>query len=232
MLLCLLIVQGMLGHLTIQPAEFQSVVERYFSTHQTVVGHMRTSLEFRSLPAPMTVPLADYRLSVDDVIAPTARGNMSVAVSVVAGGSLVKKVMVPFRLRTFGIIAIAARQLEQHAIVQQQDLLYQERETTTLPDGYVTDGASIEGKRTKKIITAGSVLRMDSMEQMPAVYQNADVLLIVRSGAVRVSSKATAKSDGVVGQLIQIQRQGSHERLYARVVGPGVVEAVSERMVR
>jgi len=131
-----------------------------------------------------------------------------------------------------GIIAIAARQLEQHAIVQQQDLLYQERETTTLRMAMSQTVHRLEGKRTKKLSRPEAFFGWTPWNRCRLSIKMLMSCSSVRSGAVRVSSKATAKSDGVVGQLIQIQRQGSHERLYARVVGPGVVEAVSERMVR
>jgi flagella basal body P-ring formation protein FlgA len=129
-------------------------------------------------------------------------------------------------------IAIAARQIEQHGTLQIGDVLFQERETTSAGDELITRFDQTDGCRTRKIITPGSVLRKDVFEPMPAVRQNEMVMLVVRSGAVRLTAKAVAKADGVVGQTIQVQREGTHDRLYARVVSVGMVEAVSERMLR
>lgn len=232
LILLFLMVQAVVGETIIHPSQFQTAVERSFAMQRPANEGARRTLEFRSLPKPLTVTGRNIRLCVDEPLLPDVRGNMSVAVSVYSNELLVQKILVSLKVRTFGTVAIAARQLEQHAVLQPGDMMFQERETTATADAVVTVAAETEGRRTKRIIAAGSLLRRDALERMPAVQQNGIIVLVVRSGAVRLSVKAIAKADGVIGQMIQVQREGSHDRLYARVVADGLVEAVSERIVR
>jgi len=39
---------------------------------------------------------------------------------------------------------------------------------------------------------------------------------------------ATAKQDGARGSMIYVQRQGTHERIKARIQDSGIVEAMAE----
>jgi flagella basal body P-ring formation protein FlgA len=154
------------------------------------------------------------------------RGNLSFALEVVGDGEKGRRFTVPVRIRTFGTVAISQKQLPKHAPITDDDLLFRSVETTTLSTDVITKREQLIGKRTKRIVSEGSVLSESVFESHPLVELNQFVTLMVRHGAVALSTKAVAKEDGRKGDIITVQLVDSHQRLRARVIDDQTLELV------
>ena len=149
-------------------------------------------------------------------------------VDVTTEGKVERRLAVLVTVRTFGSVLVTSKQLERHAIVGIGDARVETLETTTLPKDVLGAPEQLANMRTKRIIGEGSVLTESLFEQLPVVGQGEIVKLKVRSKSVLLTLQAVAKEDGRQGSLITVQKVGSHDRIRARVIGPGTVEIVVE----
>jgi flagellar basal body P-ring formation protein FlgA len=89
--------------------------------------------------------------------------------------------------------------------------------SSDLPDR-LRDVAFPAGKRTKRFLPQGTVLSGGMLEPLPAVRGGSAVTVIVRGGSIRLTASGIARQDGWVGDMIDVQRTHSHERVRARVI--------------
>lgn len=181
-------------------------------------------IEFRSLSSQIVVSNAGYSLRVAPEGHPRLNGNVSVPVEIVVKGKVEKRVLVPIKVRTFGNVAVAAKQLMRHALMMKDDVEMQTVETTMLPQDVVTSFETLREKRTTRIISQGSVLRESIIETIPLIQQNETVTLIVKSKGVEVSTRVLAKEDGRRGEYILVQKMETREKLKAKVVNNKIVQ--------
>ena len=184
--------------------------------------------EFRGIPDTLVVSSPACHVEVEKDGVGQLRGSVMVAVNVVAEGRVERRVPVLVTVRRFGDVIVAARPLQRHSVLAAADLRIQRMETTQLHPGYCGDVRSITGQRTKRMFPEGSVLFAEMCEPIPLIHQGDLVKLVVRSRSVSLSTQATAKQDGARGSVIFVQRQGSHDRIKARVLESSIVEALAE----
>jgi flagella basal body P-ring formation protein FlgA len=147
-------------------------------------------------------------------------------VNVVSAKRVERRLPVSVTVRRFGPVVVAARPLERHAVLTAADVRLERMETTMLQSGYCTAPDALTGKRLKRMFAEGSVLYSGTCELVPLIHQGDLVTLIVRAGSVVLSARATAKQDGSKGEMINVQREGTHDRIKASVLDRGIVEAL------
>ncbi len=126
------------------------------------------------------------------------------------------------RVRIFKKVAVAARRLGRHEIIDRDDVRLEKRDITFLTDGYFEDRDSAAGKRTRRVINAGSILASSDVEDLPIVERGADVMVSVIIGSVTVTAKARALEDGAIGDRIVVRDLTTGKRLTVTVVGKGL----------
>jgi flagella basal body P-ring formation protein FlgA len=183
-------------------------------------------VEFRSVPVDISVSREKYELRVATDGLPVLRGNVSLPVEVVCGGATEKRFVVSVKIRRFGNVLFAAKQLSRHAQVGEEDILVQKAETTTLPADILRQPGQLQGKRTSRIVSNGSVICGSMLEAPPLVTPEDRVNLIVRTKSVTVSVDAVAKEDGRLGEIVTVERRGVRGRLKAKVVNEKTVVLV------
>jgi flagella basal body P-ring formation protein FlgA len=90
-------------------------------------------------------------------------------------------------------------------------------ETTGIERSLVTDVDELSGKRSRRVISRGSILYEDLFEDQPLVHQGSQVHVRVHSGPVCITTDGIACQDGTFGQLIEVAVQGKAGRVKARV---------------
>ncbi len=205
----------------------RDAVERYIQDRWAGTGS-NVAVEFRSVPDSISVAGMPCTLRVDDGGAHQLRGKSTVMVEAISAGSVERRIAVSVTVRTFGSVLVASRQLDRHQRLTPGDVRLETLETTTLSNDVLTSPDQMVNMRTKRIIAIGSVLTGSMTEQLPVVGQGEVVKLQVRSRSVLLSMQAVAKEDGRPGNVITVQKMGSHDRIKARVIGPGAVEIVTE----
>jgi len=127
------------------------------------------------------------------------------------------------RVRLFKSVAVAARRLRRHEVVDREDIRVETRDITFMSDAYFETRDAVVGKRTRRMINAGTILAASDVEAIPIIERGSDVMVSVVIGAVTVTSKARALEDGSLGDCIVVRDLTTGKRLKVMVVGRGMV---------
>lgn len=208
---------------TVSADEIRSAVRTYVQS-QIGPNEEDVNIEFRSTVSPVPVPPGPTKVLVGAGDGRPLRGNVSIPVDVMAKDSVIRRLLISIRLRTYGTVLVATRQLDRGAELSDGDVIQQRAETSALPEDCLANSSSLKGMQTARIITAGSVLRESNFVPIPIIRQGDRVSVTVRSGRILLRSEAIAKESGGKGNMISVQVAGKTERLRARIVAPGTVE--------
>jgi flagella basal body P-ring formation protein FlgA len=127
------------------------------------------------------------------------------------------------RVRPFASVLVATERLNRHDILAGEALRAETREITHLTDAYFTDPKGVAGKRVRRVMGVGTILRASDVEAVPLVDRGAAVTVTVVLGKVTVTSKAKALEDGEMGKLIKVQDLTTGKRLVGTVAGKNLV---------
>ncbi len=209
------------------PAETIRQAVREYVRSQLLHAENDVVIEFRTLVSDVPVPASNCRVLAGNGTLRNVRGTVSVPVDIICNDSTVRRQLVSIRVRTFGDVYVAARQLDRSAILTEGDLLKQRVETTTLADDAIADFAACAGMQVNKILNAGTILRSCYLTPIPVVRTGDRISVLVRSGRVTLRSEGTARESGGIGSTIAIQVPGKNERLRARIVSASTAEIIA-----
>ena len=185
-------------------------------------------IEFRGTLEPVSVMGHGYSLRVGQEEEKILRGFVTLPVEIESEGKVQRQLIVSLKVRLFGEALFADRQLERHVTLTDENIGTRYVEMTSMPDDVITSKEDLIGKRTSRIVGAGSVLSESSLELIPLIFRDEPVVLLVRYGHVRLSIKAIAREDGVFGSTIEVQKVDSHERIEAIVIDEHTVQVTAE----
>ena len=123
-------------------------------------------------------------------------------------------------------VLVAHRAINQGATLKAADI---ERTslTFTRADGRlgVVDADRIIGKRAKRFISPGSVIRMDQLENVPLVNRGQLVQVRSREGSIQIVTTGKAIQGGMLGETITVRALDRRRLQFeATIVGVGTVE--------
>jgi flagellar basal body P-ring formation protein FlgA len=88
-----------------------------------------------------------------------------------------------------------------------------------------TDG--VVGRKSRQAIGSGESIPLRYIESPLAVGRNQPVTMIVRSGGIEISARATTVDQGAIGQTVEVVNFATKKRMRARVIDEKTVEAVT-----
>ena len=172
--------------------------------------------------------IADFTLDLFSAKPVTGTVPVKVAFLLDGGGTITYAATA--RVRAFADVLVAAERLDRYEIITEGAFRVERREITNLTDAYFAEPADIVGKRARRVISPGTVLRASDIEVVPLVDRGAGVTIAVVLGKVTVTSKAKALEDGQMGELIKVQDLTTGKRLVGTVMGKSLV-VLDERML-
>jgi flagella basal body P-ring formation protein FlgA len=198
-------------------SDVRRAVEEFIFAHAASAGDSLV-VEFRSVvPSPDEFG-AGCRVVIRSEGMLPAKGNMTIPVEIVRGTAIVKKMTVSIKVRTFGTVLVAGRQLDRHEVLNQSDVIPRYLETTALAEGSIAASEQIVGMRTTKIIASGDVINGRWLERPPDIHRQDRITLVAKGPSVLLSSMAVALEDGRIGESIRVRRNGSGGSVAGKVV--------------
>lgn len=146
-------------------------------------------------------------------------GKVSVLVTLFKDSKEVKTLWATARIKAYKDAVVALKPLRMNTGIEPGDVKVVRVDVSDMHDA-ISTVEEAAGMIVKRPISAGSVIRKDSLKSQLAVRRGDKVVLIIESGAVRIRSLAIASAEGAVGALISARTQGGKE-VTARVTGPG-----------
>ncbi|RSZ56282.1 flagellar basal body P-ring formation protein FlgA [Massilia atriviolacea] len=204
--------------------QLTAVAEEHLRTH-LAAGHSRVELELAAPLAELQLPAGKATLT-PRALAPglVARRRMQVWVDIAVDGVFARAVALPFQVRAYRPLLAAARELPAGALPDCGTLVAREDDVTALDGAAAAPDCGAVRGRLKRAMAAGAPLLAANLQPEVAVAQGESIRLQMRDGAILLESRATALSDGNVGQRIEVRPAGANSTVRAEVVGPALVK--------
>jgi flagella basal body P-ring formation protein FlgA len=167
------------------------------------------------------VNVVELTISADRVLPPRhMRSLATVPLSIVfdVDGRFQKTIRATARIAALAPVVVAARPIGRLKPITSDDLKMEKMNLAELPAGTITEADDIIGKRARRNIDAGNILRPDLIEMPPLVKRGDMVVIVAESEGFKVTATGEAKSDGLRGEQVKVVNLDSNKRFTARVV--------------
>jgi flagella basal body P-ring formation protein FlgA len=115
-------------------------------------------------------------------------------------------------------VVVARRPLGRFKPIDAADVELRAVDVAGLPADRIDDPDVAIGKRTRRALDSGTVLRPDLLEFPPLVKRGDRVRIIAESTGLRISAFGQVKQKGAQGELIPVVNLDSNKVIHARVV--------------
>lgn len=115
-------------------------------------------------------------------------------------------------------VVVTRRPLGRFKPIDAADVDVKAVDAAGLPADRIEDPEVVIGKRTRRALDSGTVLRPDLIEFPPLVKRGDRVRIIAESAGLRISAFGQVKQKGAQGELIPVVNLDSNKVVHARVV--------------
>jgi len=115
-------------------------------------------------------------------------------------------------------VVVTRRPLGRFKPIDAADIELKAVDVAGLPADRMDDPEVVIGKRTRRALDSGTVLRPDLLEFPPIVKRGDRVRIIAESAGLRISAYGQVKQKGAQGELIPVVNLDSNKVVHARVV--------------
>lgn len=145
-------------------------------------------------------------------------GTVPLSVVFDVDGRFQKTIRATARVEALAPVVVAARPIGRLKPISTDDLKMEKMNLAELPTGVMTDADDIIGKRARRNIHAGDIIRPDLIEMPPLVKRGDMVVIVAESEGIKVTATGEVKSDGLRGEQVKVVNLDSNKRFSARVV--------------
>lgn len=165
------------------------------------------------------------KLSVCDAplegfLRPGTRVGPKTIVGVRCAGTKPWKVYIPVEVVVRRPVWVARKPLPRGHLIARDDLVADVRDVSRMSAGYLSDPASVVGRRLRSSVLAGRVLTPGLLEANNVISRGQTVTLMVASGDLQIRMAGKALMDGALNERIRVENLNS-----GRVV-EGIVRSV------
>lgn len=214
---CLFSRAAVAGGISIVRAEDLREAVRLYLVQRGDAAVEHAEVSFRSVPDSIGIDAPAYDLRVGMGSSTRARGPVGFVVEVMVGGQAVHRCMVTAVIRSYDTVLVADRTIQRAMTPGADDVRRLRIETTGIDRALVPALDELMGRRSRRVITRGSILYRDMFEDLPLIHQGSPVSVRVTSGSVSVTAEGIACQDGRFGECIEITVPGKAGRLKAWV---------------
>lgn len=175
-------------------------------------------------PETLFIP-ATANLSVDRVSSSTLCGNFPLTLVVIDNetGNKIKYVNVRITTIADFKVAIAEKDIKRGEELNLTNLRFESREFKNLRRNPITVN-QLKNVRAKSTIKAGTIVFTNSVEDIPIVFKNEEVLVLFEDKGLSVEMKGIAKENGIMGSVINVFNPNSRKIIKALVVGDNMAQ--------
>jgi len=125
--------------------------------------------------------------------------------------------IIPFRVEVIKDIVVTTKSIDLHKVLNADDLTIVSQNVGLSSNIFYTKDELI-GKRVKRVISKGTIISSDMVEQPPIIKQGDLITIVVESSSFRISAQGKAMENGIGGQVIRVINTLSMKEIQAKVV--------------
>ena len=124
-------------------------------------------------------------------------------------------------IRLYAKVVVNITRLNRYVTVEREDLSIEKREITNLRRPPYTNFDDVVGKRTTRVLRAGTILTANEVEDPPLVNKGDILTAILEDKNLQISLRAKALSEGWLGDTIVVKMIDSTQRYRVKIYDAG-----------
>jgi flagella basal body P-ring formation protein FlgA len=144
-------------------------------------------------------------------------------------GRLTRVLPVRAEVEVFRSVLVTRKKLEKGARFTKEDIELERRPASQIPGGALSDLETVLGRTAAGPLLPGTILRVQSLFDPPAVRQGQMVRAVVVRGNVEITVEARAVDSGKVGDVIRVENTQTRKIIRAKVLNEKMV-SVEEKL--
>lgn len=200
---------------------------------QTVVRFLKKSHPWRDgdvrirdvrVPGSIVLPSRSYELSIR--ISPNTRylGHTPLQLVFDLGRAGKKRIWASAYVEVMRPVVIARYPMERNQMISARDVCLEKRDMARVPLGAVTDLNWVVGRRLKRAVRMGTILKK-AMVDMPPLVKRGDVVnLVIETGRLKITALGRAEQRGGKGDTVRVVNLDSKRRIYGKVVDSRTIQ--------
>ena len=166
-------------------------------------------------------------IRVRDVSYDSRQRGFTASIEVTADGADMQRVQVSGRVHAMVSAPVLARAVGRGELVTAADLAWRRVREDGLRQGVIRDADQIIGLPPRQSLREGQMILSGSLQKPVAVKRGAQVVVVLRSGAMSLTTRGRALDQGSVGDTVRVQNATSNMIIEAVVEGPNRVSVIS-----
>lgn len=150
-------------------------------------------------------------------------GNVPLSVLFKVNRRLKKKIWVTVNIEVLTELVVTKRPLRRYQVITEDDIHLKKMDLSKVKSHAVTTYEEVLGKRTKRAIKTGEILRTDHIELPPLVKRGDVVSIIAESDGLKITALGEVRKKGCRGERIKVLNLDSKKCVYAHVLDSNTV---------
>jgi len=150
-------------------------------------------------------------------------GNVPLSVLFKVNRRLEKKIWATVNIEVMTEMVVTKRPLRRYHMITEDDIHLKKMDLSKVKSNAMTTYEDVLGKRTKRAINTGEVLRTDHIELPPLVKRGDVVSIIAESDGLRITALGEVRKKGCRGERIKVLNLDSKKCIYAHVLDSNTV---------
>jgi flagella basal body P-ring formation protein FlgA len=202
--------------------EIQSAINAAAQKALRHLSPQRVVFEARNLPetSPFHSDRVEYEVLFSDRDVLKSR---QVNVIVRVDGQVRENLTIAGRLKAFLPVVVTRAKLSRGSVIEQDQVETEVKNIAELTDPCL-DFSEVIGKRVKRPIAINQVISEHDLDLPILIERKQMVTMILQKGALQISTKGMASTDGKLGDVIQVKNMKSHREIPCLIIGPGLTK--------
>jgi flagella basal body P-ring formation protein FlgA len=205
------------GAVTVGREQMEQIV-RDFIRRQVPDDPSALRIKDIRVPDPVVLPAGHLTTSVLAPRNTELSGIVPLTVVLKVGEDAERRVGVTVNLERLVTVVVTRRPLGRYKPIEDDDIELKPMDLADLPADRITDPEAVVGKRTRRALDSGAVLRPDLVELPPLVKRGDRVRIIAEADGLRISAAGQVKQKGCLGEIVPVANLDSNKVVHARVV--------------
>lgn len=208
----------------IGPTRILKIIDEYLEKNKKNLPDAEIHFNPGVLPLPFTLPAGKLTYEVIPSN-PQILGSSRFSIIFRVDNRVAKNMSIKGKLEALAPVVIAATRLSKGTILNRSHLTLATRDLGRFSSAG-TDINNFLGKRLKRSLKEGSVIRTSMIEARPVIKRGQRVKIVLHHGGMFLSAAGIAGSDGRQDQMIRVRNISSNKIIYCRVAAAGLVEVI------
>jgi len=165
-----------------------------------------------------------YRVDISEK--PSRSNRIPVSVSIFLDGRHFRKVWASLVVDIHREVVVLNHAMRRYQRITTDDVSRVSMPLSDIPQNAIHGDQNVVGKRVKKSLLSGTVLRTDTVELPPLIKRGDVVTILATSGALQVTTLGTAKNNGQQGDRIRVVNLDTRKVLFGYILDSKTVQVV------